>query len=134
MVIQEPLSEDASESRERISIFRLMGEPSEETLPGVTTFFPFIYCYEESEPKDLAILLPDLEPAGVDLLQKMLRVNPKERITVNDALNHHYFRDVENYRTKLIVSTESKELLTEIVNKELAHLKGLRNKLKSLFN
>lgn len=35
---------------------RLMGTPSEETLPGVTTFFKFLDCYAKSEPKVTPIL------------------------------------------------------------------------------
>ncbi|KAH9658827.1 protein kinase domain-containing protein [Citrus sinensis] len=94
MVIQKPLIDGTTEFHERSSIFRLMGTPSEETLPGVTTFFKFLDCYAKSEPKDLATQLPGLEPAGIDLLQKMLRMDPKERITVNDALEHYYFGDL----------------------------------------
>lgn len=38
--------------------------------------------------------------------QKMLRVNPKERITVNDALNHHYYRDVVSVPYVLLAAQE----------------------------
>lgn len=36
--------------------------------------------------------VPDLEPAGVDLLQQMLQCDPAARITASDALQHEYLR------------------------------------------
>jgi casein kinase II subunit alpha len=32
----------------------------------------------------------------IDLLEKMLRYDPSQRITAKDALNHAYFDDVKN--------------------------------------
>ena len=34
------------------------------------------------------------EPVAVDLLRKMLRYNPVERITIEDALNHEFIGDL----------------------------------------
>ena len=39
-------------------------------------------------------VVPGLEEAGLDLLDKMLRTIPEERITAEEALNHKYFSDV----------------------------------------
>jgi serine/threonine protein kinase len=34
-----------------------------------------------------------LSPAGIDLLSKMLTLDPAQRITAEDALNHPWFRE-----------------------------------------
>lgn len=35
---------------------------------------------------------PTLDPQGIDLLQRMLVYDPKERITAKQALQHPYFQ------------------------------------------
>lgn len=32
------------------------------------------------------------EPLAVDLIEKMLHINPKERITAKEAMNHEFFK------------------------------------------
>ncbi|KAG1360664.1 putative Cyclin-dependent kinase A-1 [Cocos nucifera] len=44
--------------------------------------------------QDLAMVVPNLEPAGIDLLSKMLRLEPSRRITARNALDHEYFQDL----------------------------------------
>lgn len=41
--------------------------------------------------------LKTVEPSAVDLLQKMLRVDPEFRATAEDCLHHKYFEDDCNY-------------------------------------
>ncbi|XP_051123965.1 cell division control protein 2 homolog isoform X3 [Andrographis paniculata] len=42
----------------------------------------------------LKSIVPRLDPEGLDLLEKMLSVNPHKRITAADALKHPYFDDL----------------------------------------
>jgi serine/threonine protein kinase len=44
--------------------------------------------------QNLASIVPGLEPAGVDLLSKMLMLEPSQRVTARNALEHEYFKDI----------------------------------------
>jgi serine/threonine protein kinase len=60
-------------------------------LPLYKTDYP-IYKGEALEK-----LVPGLDEQGIDLLDKMLRSNPAERITAKEAMKHPYLKDVPDY-------------------------------------
>ncbi|KAL5760717.1 hypothetical protein ACOSP7_019213 [Xanthoceras sorbifolium] len=78
------------------TICSLMGTPTEETWPGVTLIGDLLPRIPYYEPVDLAREFPELEPAGVELLSRMLCLNPNHRIAAAEAVNHEYLEGVEN--------------------------------------
>ncbi|CAL9160400.1 cell division control protein 2 homolog A-like isoform X2 [Musa acuminata AAA Group] len=94
MVNQRPLFPGDSEIDQLFKIFRVLGTPNEETWPGVTSLPDFKSSFPRWPSKDLASIVPNLEPAGVDLLLKMLYLEPGRRITARKALEHEYFKDL----------------------------------------
>ncbi|RYR64367.1 hypothetical protein Ahy_A03g010488 isoform B [Arachis hypogaea] len=95
MVNQRPLFPGDSEIDELFKIFRILGTPNEDTWPGVTSLPDFKSAFPKWAPKDLATVVPTLEPAGLDLLSSMLRLDPSKRITARSALEHEYFKDIK---------------------------------------
>ncbi|OMO91100.1 hypothetical protein COLO4_18633 [Corchorus olitorius] len=94
MVNQRPLFPGDSEIDELFKIFRILGTPNEDTWPGVTSLPDFKSAFPKWPPKDLASVVPNLESAGIDLLSKMLCMDPSKRITARSALEHEYFKDI----------------------------------------
>ncbi|CAM6079913.1 unnamed protein product [Sphagnum tenellum] len=94
MVNQRPLFPGDSEIDELFKIFRTLGTPNDETWPGVTSLPDFKSAFPKWPPKNLASIVPGLEPAGVDLLSKTLILEPSQRITARNALDHEYFKDI----------------------------------------
>ncbi|XP_020399688.1 cyclin-dependent kinase A-1-like [Zea mays] len=92
---QKPLFPDDSEIDELFKIFRVLGTPNEQSWPGVTSLPDFKSAFPKCQSQDLAAVVPNLEPAGLDLLSKMLRYEPSKRITARQALEHDYFKDLE---------------------------------------
>ncbi|KAL3696575.1 hypothetical protein R1sor_010651 [Riccia sorocarpa] len=94
MVNQRPLFPGDSEIDELFKIFRTLGTPNEETWPGVTSLPDYKSAFPKWPPKNLATVVPGLDPGGIDLLSKMLTLEPSKRITARDALEHEYFKDI----------------------------------------
>ncbi|CAL9186347.1 unnamed protein product [Musa hybrid cultivar] len=94
MVNQKPLFPGESEIDQLRTIFRVLGTPNEETWPGVTSFPDFKSSFTIWRRRDLATVVPTLEPAGIDLLSKMLCWEPGKRIHAREALQHEYLKDL----------------------------------------
>lgn len=83
-------------------LFRIagvLGKPSKKEMdsmnPGFTGVIP------EASPTPLKKLFKDFSPLVVDLLTKMLRYDPKERIDPIDALLHPYFDSLRSSNLKI---------------------------------
>uniref|UniRef100_A0A7S3V0A9 Cyclin-dependent kinase 2 homolog n=1 Tax=Aplanochytrium stocchinoi TaxID=215587 RepID=A0A7S3V0A9_9STRA len=91
-----------SELEQLDKIFMLLGSPTEENWPGVSKLKLFSK-FERSTGKQKRSMLdslfprstvtggPYLSPVGVDLLGKMLTLDPATRITAAEALKHPWF-------------------------------------------
>ncbi|XP_073303348.1 cell division control protein 2 homolog A-like [Primulina huaijiensis] len=94
MVNQQALFPGDSEIDELFKIFRVMGTPNEDTWPGVTSLPDFKSAFPKWPSKDLATVVPNLDAAGLNLLGKMLCLDPSKRTTARSALEHEYFKDI----------------------------------------
>ncbi|CAH8607690.1 unnamed protein product [Schistosoma margrebowiei] len=96
---KEALFRGDSEIDQLFRIFRLLGTPSEEVWPGVSSLpeyqkksFPIWRNSKLSIQDNIAKAFTS---PGLDLLQAMLIYEPSRRITARDALLHPYFSDLD---------------------------------------
>lgn len=80
-----------SEIGQLFQIFRVLGTPGEAAWPGVTDLPNWQPCFPSWAPQPLSERVPQLCPAGLDLLGAMLAYDPAHRITARAALAHPYF-------------------------------------------
>ena len=106
MALKKPLFHGDSEIDQLFSIFKILGTPTEETFPGVTSMPGFSDTFPKWSPKPWNELLPDADPLFIDLVSKMLTYDPIRRITASQALDHEYFADISPEVKKLCRPSE----------------------------
>ncbi|KAI4333365.1 hypothetical protein L6164_018189 [Bauhinia variegata] len=95
MVSGQCVFQGAGQDDELIAIYSVLGTPTKETWPEVATSRTLVPS-QEYAAIDLKRIVPRLEPEGLDLFSRMLVLNPNKRITVEAALNHPYFKDLNS--------------------------------------
>lgn len=77
------------------AVFGVVGTPDNELLSKIESEKTALYLKSlpEVERKDFGNLLGILDPEAVDLLEKLLVLDPDRRYDVEQALSHSYFSD-----------------------------------------
>ncbi|XP_047335187.1 cell division control protein 2 homolog C-like [Impatiens glandulifera] len=94
MARRQALFPGDSEYQQLLHIFRLLGTPTEKNWPGVSSLRDW-HVYPQWEPQGIERVVPQLEADGLDLLVKMMKFNPADRISAKAALDHPYFDSLD---------------------------------------
>lgn len=91
----EPLFPGKSDIDQLNKIFKELGTPSERIWPGyaklpIVQKIPFAHYPVNNLRQRFSLSLSDL---GIELLNKFLTYDPRQRVTAEDALNHGYFTE-----------------------------------------
>uniref|UniRef100_A0A336LWE1 cyclin-dependent kinase n=1 Tax=Culicoides sonorensis TaxID=179676 RepID=A0A336LWE1_CULSO len=93
MILKRPLFPGDSEIDQLYRIFRLMGTPTENSWPGVTSLQDYKPSFPKWEPSTLPL---ELERYGaLDIFKALMVYDPTKRISAMAALKDPYFNDVE---------------------------------------
>lgn len=93
LVTRRPLFPGDSEIDELFRIFRVLGTPTEETWPGVSSMPDYKPTFPNWPPQPISNAVPGLDPLGCDLLSKMLCYEPCSRISAKAAMQHPCLAD-----------------------------------------
>ena len=88
MAHRRPLFAGDSEIDQIFKIFQMYGTPTEKTWPGITKLPDFKLTFPQFKGKGIATYNKNLDPIGLDLLDKMIQLDPCKRISAKAALNH----------------------------------------------
>ena len=86
-----PLFPGSTNEDELLRIFRLMGTPTEQTWPGIAQYSEYKATWPYYVTQNLSQILPMMDNLAIDLLQRLLVMQPNLRISAKDALRHPYF-------------------------------------------
>lgn len=75
-------------------VFKILGTPTDSVWPGVDAFKHWNPEFPKWTAVDLASVVPQLGPDGIDLLKSMVQYRPAARISARNALKHPYFRSI----------------------------------------
>eukprot|EP00301_Raphidiophrys_heterophryoidea_P005901 c12427_g3_i1.p2 GENE.c12427_g3_i1~~c12427_g3_i1.p2 ORF type:complete len:287 (-),score=66.51 c12427_g3_i1:121-981(-) len=102
-LLRKPLFPAKTELEEVDVIFKSLGTPTDETWPGFRTLphakkirwhqYAGSNLREKFPVRSVSGSGSYLSDSGYDLLTRMLRYNPEERITAAEALKHEYFSE-----------------------------------------
>jgi serine/threonine protein kinase len=92
MITGIPLIPGDSEIDQIFKIFKITGTPSENTWPGVMELPDMKKKFPMFKPTDLRKCVPNASAEAIDLLSKMLILDPNERATAEEVLEHPYFK------------------------------------------
>ncbi len=94
MVTKRPMLPGDSEIDELFRIFRIFGTPSEDTWAGVTSLPDWNNEFPTWPSLKMECFVPGFSEQGTDLIERMMALDPKFRITAKDALAHPYLANM----------------------------------------
>ena len=76
----------------------ILGSPNESDLSYISDPQAIKFINELPKNKKISFnqIFPKHNQLAIDLLEKMLCFNPKNRITIEECLNHPYFKDIRD--------------------------------------
>jgi serine/threonine protein kinase len=92
---KRPLFMGNSEISQYLEICKILGSPKEDTFPGFKSFPDFskdLPLFTQTYLKE-KLIGTCIDENAMDLLKKMLILNPTKRITCREALKHAFFND-----------------------------------------
>jgi serine/threonine protein kinase len=92
MITKTPMFQGNGEIDQLGKIFKIVGSPTEDAWPGYRNLPSSKQINFKHFPSRLAENFSYLSPAGLDLLTRLLNLDPKSRISAKDALEHEFFK------------------------------------------
>ncbi len=88
MILEKPIFPGDCEIGQLFKIFQIMGTPNEESWPTIYKLPDFKNSFPKWKVTELEKVFPEFDKDGLDLMKRLLTMNPEKRITIREALEH----------------------------------------------
>lgn len=84
-------------------IFGIMGTPSERDIEFISdpNSLNYLKSFKKKEKQEFKKMFPGSNAESLDLLEKMLTFNPKERISASEGTEHGFFKKIKAKKPKV---------------------------------
>ena len=96
MFTNKPMFPGDSEIGQLLKIFQIMGTPNEKVWPDVINLQDYKKTFPKWKATNLSEILIDFDKEGLDLVEKLLVMDPDKRITIREAMDHPFFNSLKN--------------------------------------
>jgi len=94
MITSHPLFPGQNDQDQLHKIFKGVGTPTVEDWPSVGELPEFKADFYQYPPQPWTQLVAGIDPIGMDLISKLLKQDPNQRISAKSALEHPYFKEI----------------------------------------
>ena len=95
MVTKRPMFPGECEIDELYKIFRVFGTPNDDVWEGVTGLQDYNKDFPQWPRLNINNFCKGLCDPGIDLLERMMKYAPSQRISARAALTHPFFDDLD---------------------------------------
>ena len=79
-------------------------------VSGLADFHSTFPCWRGLSPSALQLRFPSLDGFGLDLLQRLLTLDPERRLSAEEALSHPYFDSLDADAARRLSATQAVQL------------------------
>jgi len=88
MITGRPLFPGDCEIGQLFKIFQTIGTPNEENWPNVVKLPEYKLTFPQWQGTSLEDMFPGVDSDAIDIMRKMMTLDPEKRISIREALDH----------------------------------------------
>ena len=100
MFTNKPLFPGDSEIGQLMKIFQVTGTPNEKNWPDVESLQDYKKTFPKWKAQNISDLIPEFDKDGIDLIEKLLILDPEKRLTIREAMDHPFFSSLKKNKEK----------------------------------